>query len=144
MIEIKNFPRAYVEVIEILKLLEHNEFEKIDNSFIDMLNRKKDTKYTYSYDYTKDIEEQTLLKETRAVLAYIFMNYLGTSEEKEVINRKFKNDIEKDEQLKREKYSVDVFKNKKIESNTETQMIVYEKENLIKKFIKIIKKFLKF
>ena len=120
MIEIKNFPRAYVEVIEILKLLEHNEFEKIDNSFIDMLNRKKDTKYTYSYDYTKDIEE------------------------KEVINRKFKNDIEKDEQLKREKYSVDVFKNKKIESNTETQMIVYEKENLIKKFIKIIKRFLKF
>ena len=76
MIEIKNFPRAYVEVIEILKLLEHNEFEKIDNSFIDMLNRKKDTKQTYSYDYTKDIEEQTLLKETRAVLAYIFMNYL--------------------------------------------------------------------
>ena len=31
--------------------------------------------------YLKDIEEQKNLKETKTILAYVFLNYLGTEKE---------------------------------------------------------------
>ena len=141
MIETKNFPKAYVETIEILKLLENNEYRKIDNKFMDMLNRKKDNNYIYKLDDKKNIEEQIIMKETRVILAYIFMNYLGTDEEKNIINKKFQNDIEKSEQLKKEKYSIDIFSNTKQKQNKDvnTQLIVYPKETFIRKLLNKIK-----
>lgn len=141
MIETKNFPKAYVETIELIKLLDKSEYRKIDNKFIDMLKTKKDNNYTYTLDSKKNIEEQNIMKETRVILAYIFMNYLGTDEEKNIINKKFQNDIEKSEQLKSEKYSVDVFSNCKQEQNKDvnTQLIVYPKETFIRKLLNKIK-----
>lgn len=140
MIETKNFPKAYVETIEILKLLERSEYRKIDNKFIDMLNTKKDNNYTYTLD-GKNIEQENIMKETRVILAYIFMNYLGTDEEKNIINKKFQSDIEKSEQLKSEKYSVDVFQNtkQKQNKNVNTQLIVYPKQTFIRKLLNKIK-----
>lgn len=140
MIETKNFPKAYVETIEILKLLENNEYKRIDNKFIDMLNRKKDNNYIYALEVNKNIEEQNIMKETRVILAYIFMNYLGTDEEKYTINKKFKNDIEKSEQLKKAKYSVNIFQNPKQDNDVNTQLIVYHKDTFIRKLLNKIKK----
>lgn len=141
MIETKNFPKAYVETIELIKLLDKSEYRKIDNKFIDMLKTKKDNNYTYTLDSKKNIEEQNIMKETRVILAYIFMNYLGTDEEKNIINKKFQNDIEKSEQLKSEKYSVDVFQNteQKRNKNVNTQLIVYPKQTFIRKLLNKIK-----
>lgn len=139
MIETKNFPKAYVETIEILKLLEKSEYRKIDNKFIDMLNRQKDNNYIYKLDNMKNIEEQKIMKETRVILAYIFMNYLGTDKEKNIINKKFQNDIEKSEKLKSEKYSVDVFQDTKQNENVNTQLIVYPKQTFIRKLLNKIK-----
>lgn len=139
MIETKKFPKAYVETIEILKLLEKSEYRKIDNKFIDMLNRQKDNNYIYKLDNMKNIEEQKIMKETRVILAYIFMNYLGTDKEKNIINKKFQNDIEKSEKLKSEKYSVDVFQDTKQNENVNTQLIVYPKQTFIRKLLNKIK-----
>lgn len=145
MIDVKNYPKAYVEVIEILKLLETDEYNKIDKSFINMLNKRKDTSYLFELDTGIDIEQQKILKETRAILAYIFMDYLGTEKEKIVINNKFQNDIQKSEQLKREQYSTDIFSNKKVKENKniKSDIIVYHKESFIQKIINKIKNIFK-
>ena len=90
MVEAKNFPRAYVEVDEILKKLPQEEFERIESNFINMIRNKKDKNYTFKLDYSKDIEEQNILKETRVILAYVFLNYLGAEEENRIIKQKFK------------------------------------------------------
>ena len=145
MVDVKNYPKAYVEVIEILKLLETDEYNKIDKTFINMLNKRKDTSYIFELDTSIDIEQQTILKETRAILAYIFMNYLGTEDEKIAVNNKFQNDIQKSEQLKREQYSTDIFSDKQVKNdkNIKSDIIVYHKENFIQKIINKIKNIFK-
>ena len=145
MVDVKNYPKAYVEVIEILKLLEIDEYNKIDKAFINMLNKRKDTDYIFEIDKSIDIEEQIILKETRAILAYIFMNYLGTEKEKTLINNKFQNDIKKSEELKSEKFSSNIFLNKQTEKNKDINkdLIVYHKESFVKKIINKIKRILK-
>lgn len=137
MVETKNFPRAYVEVDEILKKLPKEEFERIESNFINMIRNKKDKNYTFKLDYSKDIEEQNILKETRAILAYVFLNYLGTEEENRIIKQKFKEDIIQSEEEKKKIYSNEIFKDKKEVTNSISQeLIVYKEENIIKKFIK--------
>lgn len=139
MVETKNFPRAYVEVDEILKKLPQEEFERIESNFINMIRNKKDKNYTFKLDYSKDIEEQNILKETRAILAYVFLNYLGTEEENRIIKQKFKEDIIRAEEEKKKIYSNEIFKDKKeITNNISQELIVYKEENIIKKFIKRI------
>jgi len=58
MIETKKFPKAYVETIEIIKLLDKSEYRKIDNKFIDMLKTKKDNNYTYTLDSKKILKNK--------------------------------------------------------------------------------------
>lgn len=139
MVEAKNFPRAYVEVDEILKKLPQEEFERIESNFINMIRNKKDKNYTFKLDYSKDIEEQNILKETRVILAYVFLNYLGAEEENRIIKQKFKEDIIRAEEGKKKIYSNEIFKDKKeITNNISQELIVYKEENIIKKFIKRI------
>lgn len=139
MVETRNFPRAYVEVDEILKKLPQEEFRKIESNFINMIRNKKDTNYTFELDYSKDIEEQKILKETKIILAYVFLNYLGTEEENNIIKQKFKEDIIQAEEEKKKKYLNEIFKDKReVKNNISQELIVYKKENAIKKFIKRI------
>ena len=136
MVETKKFPRAYVEVDEILKKLPKEEFERIEKNFINIIRNKKDKNYIFKLDYSKDIEEQNILKETRAILAYVFLNYLGTEEENRIINQKFKKDIIQAEEEKKKVYSNEIFKDKKEVTNSISQDLIVYKENIIKKFIK--------
>lgn len=139
MVETRNFPRAYVEVDEILKKLPQEEFRKIESNFINMIRNKKDTNYTFELDYSKDIEEQKILKETKIILAYVFLNYLGTEEENNIIKQKFKEDIIQAEEEKKKKYLNEIFKDKReVKNNISQELIVYKKENAIKKFVKRI------
>ena len=144
MVEIQNFPKAYVEVHEILRKLPQEDFEKIENDFINLISNKKDKNYFFELDFSKDLENQKLLKETKLLLAYVFLNYLGTEEEKRIIKNKFKNDLIQIEEEKRKKYSSQIFKEKKKTNNKIShEMVLYKEENAIKKFIKQIFNFFK-
>ena len=144
MVKVNNFPKAYAEVAEILKYLPKDEYSKIDSNFIKMLEDKKDKEYIYKLDSTKEIEKQNILKETRTVLAYVFLNYLGTEEENKIIQQKFQQDIINDEKKKQEIYSKDIFKEKEYAyENKNKDLIVYKKENLFERIIKGIIKIFK-
>ena len=93
MIKEENFPNAYKEVFVILQYMDKEDTNKIPKEFIDMLKEKMNKDYIFNYDESKKIEDQKILKETRTVLAYIFINYWGTKKQKTKIKAKFIQDI---------------------------------------------------
>lgn len=107
-----NYPKAYKEVTEILKYLPEEDVKIIPQKIIDTLNIKKDLAHNFSIDFSKKIEEQNLLKETKAILAIFYRDYWATPEEREIILAKQRYELQKIEEEKRAKYDIDVFKKK--------------------------------
>ena len=107
-----NYPKAYKEVIEILKYIPKESVEKIPQTMIDTFNTKKDNTYNFAIDINKSFEEQELLEETKSILANIFRDYWATPYQKERIQAKERYDMEKIEEEKRARYNSDIFKTK--------------------------------
>ena len=142
MVKIENYPNAYKEVYEVLKLVPREDVEKIPNQFMEMVESKMNKDYEFTVDTNIDfVEEQKLMLETRAILAYIFLNYWATENQKEIINMKFKKDIEEAEKKKKELYNTNVFKEEK--NKKQPNITVYKKEKLITKIFNRIRIFLK-
>lgn len=149
MIKRENYPNAYKEVYVILNNMDDEEIKEIPKSIIDKIKNKMNEKYQFQLDLNKELKDQVLLKETKVILGYIFLNYLATSDQKKIINKKFNNDIINNENNKGT-YSESLFKKinyEKDESKIEkknNQIIEYKKENIFKKIIKFLKDFLKY
>ena len=90
---IDNYPKAYKEVYEILKNIPKEDLEKIPENVFKTIEEKKDD--NYNFEFSGDIDNQDLLKETRALLATIYKNYWANMEEREVIEAKILIDIKK-------------------------------------------------
>lgn len=97
-----NYPKAYKEVIEILKYVPKESVNKIPKSMLDTFNAKMDNNYEFSIDTNKGIEEQELLEETKAILANIFRDYWATPYQKERIQLKEKYEQQRIEEKKRQ------------------------------------------
>ena len=106
-------------------------------------NMKKD--YDFKIDTSKTLEEQSLSKEAKAIIANIFKKYWATDYQKERIEAKEKYDIEQMEKEKYERYNPnDIFKNRKqdilSEDSISNNMTMVEyKESIFKKIINKIK-----
>lgn len=145
-----NYPKAYKEVIEILKYVPKESVDKIPSKMIDTFNTKKDNNYDFSIDTNKPFEEQELLEETKAILANIFRDYWATPYQKERIQAKERYDLQKIEEEKRAKYNNDIFNTKEIkqpktevdEDNIHTNNLPIEvkKEKFYNKIINFFKK----
>lgn len=140
------YPKAYKQVIEILKYVPQESVDKIPQEMIKTFKANMDDKYDFRIDINKTFEEQDLLEETKAILANIFRDYWATPEQKERILEKEKNDREIEENIKREKYNPDnLFKKKQkvIQQNEEIQNnlpVEIKKEKFYKKIINFMKK----
>lgn len=145
--------QALSEVYSIINHLDKNLYKKIPNNFINMIENNRDLKYDVNIDYTKNINEQNLLQETRVILSLIYRDYLCTKEEREKIILKDKKELEQNEQILREKYKIDfekrnAEKNKKeinFEEISKTQALVEIKpkawyEKLIEKILRFFKR----
>ena len=89
---IDNYPKAYKEVYDILKNIPKEDLEKIPENVLKTIEEKKDD--NYNFEFSGNIENQELLKETRALLATIYKNYWANTEEKGLIEEKIKYDVE--------------------------------------------------
>lgn len=144
-----NYPKAYKEVIEILKYVPQESVNKIPQTMIDTFKAKMDVNYDFKVDINKSFEEQQLLDETNAILANIFRDYWATPYQKERIEAKEKYDRQKAEEEKRVQYNPDdIFKkkqiNNEIENNTQESNnnlpIEVKKEKFYEKIINFLKK----
>lgn len=71
------YRKAYSEVSVILKKLKKEDYEKIPDKFLKLIERKKDKKYKFVLDDDKNIVEQNVLEETKAILAVLYNLYLS-------------------------------------------------------------------
>lgn len=141
-----NYPKAYKEVIEILKYVPKESVDKIPQTMLDTFNAKMDNTYNFSIDINKSFEEQELLEETKAILANIFRDYWATPYQKERIQAKERYDWQKIEEEKKNNYNYDIFKknnkidNKENESIENNLPIEVKKEHFYNRIINFFKR----
>lgn len=141
----KTYAKAYTEVLEIIKHLPENEYEKIPKTEIQFYESNCDKNYKYMYDETLTVEQQKISKEANTVIISIYMNYFANENQKWIIEEILKKNSTEEEKLKSEKYDVNsIFKQKSNENtNSSSENLPIEidtkKENFIKKIINKIK-----
>lgn len=151
-----NYPKAYKEVVEVLKFIPEESVKKIPQAVIDTFKARMDNDYNFKVDTNKSFEEQNLLEETKAIFANIFRDYWATPYQKERIKAKEKYDRQIIEEEKKKRYSMeDIFKNKETikhnkyvslneKNNCERNLPIEIKEKKIYyKLIEFIKKIFK-
>ena len=147
----EKYAKAYKEIVEILKYMPKESVNKIPSKMLEMFNEEQSKDYNFKIDTEKPFEEQELLEETKAILANMFRDYWATEYQREIILQKEKFDREELEKIKREKYNpddifeekekTDILSNKAPEKSNKLPVEI-KKENLFKRLIIFIKKFL--
>ena len=136
--------QSFTEIYDIVMHLEKSLYNKIPNSFIQMLKDNKDDNYKVNIDYSKSINEQDLLKDTRVILSLIYRDYICSKEKRQELIEKDKIELKEYEEILNEKYDIEnIFENrKKAQAQEQTQMVEY-KETFFKKLINKIIQFFK-
>ena len=111
------YKKAYTELNEIFQILSSEQKDKIPLVFINNVKNNMDTNYEFKYDISKEIFEQNLMIETKALLIEIYEKYLAPIEEKELWNKYDQICLSKIEQNKREKYNINIFEDSKVNEN---------------------------
>ena len=146
----KEYAMAYKEVVEILKYVPDEDVQKIPEEKLEFYRTNMDNDYNYKLDMTKEFKEQEMSDITKAILANIFRDYWATPYQRERIEVKEKQDIERLEEKKRQAYNPDdIFKKKQsneedkeiknIENYSENLPAEIKKETFFNKLINFIK-----
>lgn len=142
-----NYEKAYTEVLEIIKYLPKEEYEKIPKEKIQFFEDNRDKDYIFKFDITKSLEEQKFLRETNAIIITLFRDFFATETQKEKLQKILIENEEKYQEELRKKYNPDdIFKKQeknKLEEveqeQTNTALVEVKEENIIQKvFNKII------
>lgn len=147
----ENYPKAYTEVLEIMKYMPKQEVNKIPKEMIEMFENKMDKSYVFNVKETDDFADLKILDETEAIFVNIFRDYWATPEQKKKIIEKQSYDKSIIEKEKMEKYNPNtIFKqpeilkpNMDIVENKKETSLVEVKESLFIKFINFIKNIFK-
>lgn len=144
MVDIQ-YARAYKEVLEILKFVSTEDYNKIPKEQIEFFQNNLDKDYKYTYMPFKSLNEQDVMELTKYIIILLFKEYWATDLQKKKIIAKQEFDREKLEEEKTQKYNInDLFKNKKAnildEKKENMQIIEYKEPNF---YEKIIEKLLK-
>lgn len=139
--EIRN---SYAEVLEILRYLDKDEYNKIPSKEIEVLKINANKEHKFNYDPSKSLNEQKVLKRTKMIIAVFFCEYWADDEQRKKI---FAHDNEYDRQQeleKNKKYNPDnIFQKKDKEENNiskEINLIKYN-ESILKRLFNKIKNF---
>lgn len=127
--------RALAEVYEVLLMLGTNQYKKIPENIINAIRENRDTEYEVDINEI----EKNMLPDTEKVLASIYMYYLATPEEKQMLN-------EMVELEKRQKYGTQVIfnQNKEEKEDISRELIpIPVNETIIQKIKNWLKKIFK-
>lgn len=145
MVNIK-YANAYGEVLEILKYIPVEDYNKIPKNKIELFEINANNNYIFKYDISKTLDEQNVSKITKGIIAILFRDYWATESQREKIISKQNYARMEIEKKKREKYNTNIFQDKnnlKIEysgkeSKSEIAIVKY-KENIFIKILRDIK-----
>lgn len=119
--------QSATQLNKILSFLTQEDKQKIPADMIRILEKKADTIDT-KIRKISDIDEENILPETRKYLAYIFLNYLATEEEKKEYSIILKNNERQYQNYLKKKFNPEnifISKQKNIKNEN-----IEEKQNL--------------
>ena len=96
---------AYSEVLEILKYIPSEYYNKIPKSKIELFERYANSKYIFNYNPSKTLEEQNVSNITKGIIILLFRDYWATESQKNKIVEKQEYDRIKLEEKNKEKYN---------------------------------------
>lgn len=139
------YANAYSEVLEILKFISKEDYEKIPNSRIELFKTHQNKEYTFEYNPNKTLQEQNVSQKAKAIIGLLFRDYWATDEQKDKIIRKQNYDRQLLEEQKKSMYGVDnIFKKKSYENEEVKEMVPYKEQRWYQKlFVTILKIFKK-
>ena len=70
-----NYSEAFYEVLEVLKYVPREEYDKIPRTFIKVLQDNYDESSTFEYNLALPFEEQDISEEAKIILAIICEKY---------------------------------------------------------------------
>lgn len=148
MIKVDNYEKAYAEVIEVLKYIPMNEYNKIPKKYITFMEENCSETCSFVYNIALPFEKQNISDEAKNILGMIFRLFIVEQSKKEKLSSKDKELKEQEELEKYMKYNPDnlfkkdntdkVLNNVQTNSLTETRDSIFEKiwnkiKNLFKK-----------
>lgn len=133
------YKNALAEVEEILQNTEEELVTKIPNKIRQFIRENRNQEYTTQIVNDKPLNEQEILPETQELLALIYRSYWATEEEKKEFAQKDSMELEKEEKVKQNLYSNNIFDNKKEITKVEekkkeiTDIVLAQKEKWYQK-----------
>lgn len=82
------YANAYTEVLDILKHISKEDYEKIPKSKIKVFEENCNKNYNFTYDENKTLDEQNVSKITKVIIAILFRDYWATKEQRYIIIKK--------------------------------------------------------
>lgn len=135
-----NFNRkALTEVYELLRLDEES-VKKIPLDIWRIIEDNRNIEYKIDIE---NLDSNTMMTETKDIIIWLYMDYLASEEEKNVLENMAKMQYEQKQKEKQEQYKIDIFKSEReehIEKMKEITLPVEYKESIIKRLLRFIKK----
>lgn len=91
MIDI-NYANAYAEVLEILKYVSLEDYNKIPKNKIELFIANANDNYHFTYSPNKTLNEQNVSKIAKGIIAILFRDYWATDIQREKIIKKQNDD----------------------------------------------------
>ena len=82
------YANAYTEVLDILKYISKEDYEKIPKSKIKVFEENSNKNYSFTYDKNKTLDEQNVSEIAKAIIAILFRDYWATKEQRYIIIKK--------------------------------------------------------
>ena len=150
MVDIQ-YANAYTELLDILKYISKEDYEKIPKSKIKVFEENCNKNYNFTYDENKTLDEQNVSEITKVIIAILFRDYWATKEQRYIIikkqqeikDQKQKELMAKFEQNKniseKDLKKVNVASDLDIDYARETNLEIYKEENIFKRIISKIR-----
>ena len=147
------YANAYTEVLDILRYISKEDYEKIPKSKIKVFEENSNKNYSFKYDVDKTLEEQNVSEISKMIIAILCRDYWTTNEQRYIIIKKQREAREEQERQIRER----IEQNRKIKEDSlkvidvssdldldldysrGTNLEIYKEDNIFKRIISKIK-----
>ena len=147
------YANAYTEVLDILRYISKEDYEKIPKSKIKVFEENSNKNYSFKYDVDKTLEEQNVSEIAKMIIAILCRDYWTTNEQRYVIikkqreareeqERQIRERIEQNRQIKEDSLKViDVSSDLDLDLDYSrgTNLEIYKEENIFKRIISKIR-----
>lgn len=107
------YANAYSEVLEILRYISVEDYNKIPKDKIELFETNSNKNYKFEYNPQKTLDEQKVSKIARTIIAILFRDYWANEKQRNKILVKEQGDRHKLEKLKENLYNPnDLFNSK--------------------------------